>query len=255
MQVLQIALAEFIVSTRMTTYTDGLSPSVVGPPISVRLALDGMGILVTGATGFLGKALVEKLLRDTNTGPIFLLMRASTTVEPPLSAQQRLVELLASSVLDRLRHELGAAGFRERVSRLVVVEGDVVAPQCGLSDADAETVVRAVRVVLHCAGSTDLNEDFGSATSLNVRGTLNVQGLAARCDLVALVSVSAAQVCGKDNQNGEEPLLLGALSTQTPHCSCIPIKTLMALTYSLTPFHLPLYQFLSPLSNTIITLS
>jgi thioester reductase-like protein len=101
--------------------------------------------------------LVEKLLRDTHTGPIFLLLRAPA-LSSDTSVQNRLLTLVQSTVFDRLRQDLGVVNFQKRVSRLVVVLGDVVAPQCGLSDADAMRVCGAVRVVLHCAGSTDFNE-------------------------------------------------------------------------------------------------
>lgn len=36
---------------------------------------DGQNVLVTGGTGFMGKILVEKLLRSTDVATIFLLIR------------------------------------------------------------------------------------------------------------------------------------------------------------------------------------
>lgn len=47
----------------------------------------GRNILITGATGFMGKVLVEKLLRDCpDVGQLYLLIRKKKGIEP---AQRR----------------------------------------------------------------------------------------------------------------------------------------------------------------------
>ena len=54
-------------------------------------------VFITGATGFMGKVLVEKLLRSTNVKKLFLLIRPKKGVKTDL----RLQTLLESSVFDR----------------------------------------------------------------------------------------------------------------------------------------------------------
>lgn len=55
----------------------------------------GQKILITGATGFMGKVLVEKLLRDcTDIDKLYLMIRSKKGVEP----EQRLNEYLKCRV-------------------------------------------------------------------------------------------------------------------------------------------------------------
>lgn len=55
-------------------------------------------VFITGATGFMGKVLVEKLLRSTNVKKLLVLIRPKKGVKTEL----RLKTLLESSVFDRL---------------------------------------------------------------------------------------------------------------------------------------------------------
>ena len=54
----------------------------------------GKDILVTGATGFMGKVLVEKLLRSTAIGNVYILVREKRGK----SSKERLDHLLSSRV-------------------------------------------------------------------------------------------------------------------------------------------------------------
>jgi alcohol-forming fatty acyl-CoA reductase len=58
-------------------------------------------VLITGGTGFLGKVLVEKLLRCLGVKRIYLLIRAKNE----MNAEQRLVEYFKETVSDLL-HQL-----------------------------------------------------------------------------------------------------------------------------------------------------
>jgi fatty acyl-CoA reductase len=59
---------------------------------------EGQNIFVTGATGFLGKVLVEKLIRMCpDVGNIFLLIRPKKGMEP----SERIKELISSTVITK----------------------------------------------------------------------------------------------------------------------------------------------------------
>lgn len=61
----------------------------------------GRSVLVTGATGFIGKALVEKLLRCCpDIECVFVLVRAKRGASP----QQRLAKMLALPVSTEQQH-------------------------------------------------------------------------------------------------------------------------------------------------------
>ena len=69
----------------------------------LREALGGRRIAVTGATGFLGTALVERLLRGVPDAEVAVLVRPGRR-----SASERVRrEILRNNCFDRLRAELG----------------------------------------------------------------------------------------------------------------------------------------------------
>eukprot|EP00961_Rhodomonas_salina_P177876 2398596-Rhodomonas_salina.1 len=65
----------------------------------------GKSVLMTGTTGFVGKCLLEKMLRDVpDLHKVFILIRPKKNVQP----QQRAVaEISTSPIFNRLRSEVG----------------------------------------------------------------------------------------------------------------------------------------------------
>ena len=78
--------------------------------------LAGKRIAVTGSTGFLGTALVERLLRCVPGCHLVLLIRPGrrATVE-----QRAKREVFGNDAFDRLREELGKDGFAAMVAERV----------------------------------------------------------------------------------------------------------------------------------------
>ena len=79
-----------------------------GEPPTIRGALRGTRVLVTGVTGFLGQALLERLLFDIPDVRVVVLIRARGSQEP----RARLEELLGRPCFTRLRDREGAEGIR-----------------------------------------------------------------------------------------------------------------------------------------------
>src|SRR5215217_6009764 len=82
-------------------------------------AYRGKAVLLTGGTGFLGTALVEKMLRSLpSLGRLYLLVRPSREK----GAKERFEkDILGSAAFSRLREELGKEGFEKRVAEKVRV--------------------------------------------------------------------------------------------------------------------------------------
>ena len=127
------------------------------PSPPVRESLAGRHVLLTGATGFLGKVwLVHTLLHLPAIGRITAVVRPSRG----RSGRERLEAVLRTSpALRPLRARHGEALGAWLASRLEVVEGDVTRPGLGLDPEVAARLASEVDITLHCAGLTDFQPD------------------------------------------------------------------------------------------------
>ncbi|XP_046383093.1 putative fatty acyl-CoA reductase CG8306 [Ischnura elegans] len=148
----------------------------------------GRKVLITGATGFLGMALVEKLLRTCpGIGTIYLLVRAKKGKEPKTRAD----ELSKNLVFERLHEE--CPGIFE--SKVRAVYGDVGVDNLGLSDTDKEILCREVSIVFHSAATLDFESGLKPTVDVNLLGTRRViEVCKSMPKLKVLVHVSSAFV-------------------------------------------------------------
>eukprot|EP01116_Phalansterium_solitarium_P017321 TRINITY_DN4234_c0_g2_i1.p1 TRINITY_DN4234_c0_g2~~TRINITY_DN4234_c0_g2_i1.p1 ORF type:complete len:1163 (+),score=526.57 TRINITY_DN4234_c0_g2_i1:153-3641(+) len=156
--------------------------------LSVNAALRGKSILVTGCTGFVGKVLLEKVLRDIpDVRRIFVLIRGN--------AQERLKSvILDSQIWARLRSERADADEFIR-AKLYPLSGDVLKERLGISAADWEVVKAEVSFVIHCAATVDFREPMLVAVQNNILGALEALEVARALPLLeAHVHVSTAYV-------------------------------------------------------------
>ncbi|KAK7468138.1 hypothetical protein BaRGS_00019969 [Batillaria attramentaria] len=142
-------------------------------------------ILVTGATGFMGKVLVEKLLRCCpDLDCIYCLIRPKNNQD----VQERINELTDSKLFDKLRKE--QPDFEQKV---VPVCGDVMLPDLGISESDRQMLEDGINIVFHSAATVRFDETLRVAVNMNV---VAVQKLVKLCKefkhLEAFVHVSTA---------------------------------------------------------------
>lgn len=157
--------------------------------------LHGKTLLITGATGFLAKVLVEKILREQpNIAHIYLLIQPRADMSPA----ERLAALLTQPVFDAARAKYGAEGFAALMrTKLSAVAGDMSAPRMGLQTELYAQLQRDVDVIVNSAATTAFDERYDSAVRLNTLGALEFAEFGAGCaHLHALVHVSTAFVNG-----------------------------------------------------------
>src|SRR5262245_23525153 len=97
-----------------------------------------MAILMTGATGFLGRYLLERLLEGGEE--IFVLMRG----QDAQAARERLRKSLAP---------LGSAGPKRIESQVTLCLGSLDRPNLGLSPKDREKILASCDSILHCGAN------------------------------------------------------------------------------------------------------
>lgn len=157
-------------------------------------------LLVTGGTGFLGQALVAKILRDLpQVRRIYLLIRPRRQPEGRvISAAERLEEeLLASSVLAGFR-AADPRGFAALRAKVEAVSGDVTLPGLGLDPRVREQLLGEVDLIFNSAATVVFDEPLDVSLRLNALGPLSLLEFARQCRrLVVFVHVSTAYVNGQ----------------------------------------------------------
>ncbi|KAJ1520420.1 hypothetical protein ONE63_003552 [Megalurothrips usitatus] len=128
--------------------------------------LSGKHIFVTGASGFMGKVLLQKLLRSCpEVCCIYLLMRPKRGV----SEAERLRAILSVPLFEPLLSE-----HPEVVSKLRIVSGDCSELRLGLSAEDEDLLLRNVSYVFHVAATVRFDDPLHDAILINTRGTREV---------------------------------------------------------------------------------
>ena len=170
-------------------------------------ALSGRTLLVTGSTGFLGKSIVEKLLRSVpEVGRINLAIRSSAR-RPAADRLAR--EVLSSPAFKRLREEIGEDRFEALAeAKLRVLPIDLGVDGLGLDDASREQL-RACEIVIHSAAAVEFDNPADLSAQTNLLGAVRlVEALRAAGGRPHLVHVSTAYVGAR---------LRGIVREELPH--------------------------------------
>jgi long-chain acyl-CoA synthetase len=159
----------------------------------------GKTVLVTGATGFLGKALVEKMLRSLpGLRRLCLLIRPKERGTRTLPADQRFrSELLTSSIFDRLKRELGDAFDATVDAKVRVVAGELADERLGVSEDDYRLLTEEVEVLINSAAVVVFDERLDLSLNLNTFGAKRMLEFARDCRrLESTVHISTCYVSG-----------------------------------------------------------
>jgi fatty acyl-CoA reductase len=142
-------------------------------------------VFITGATGFVGKVLLEKLLRSCpGIKKCYTLVRPKKGQTP----QERMEMVIKSKLYDKLRESM--PDLNERV---VAVCGDMLEPRLGLSPEDETMVTADTNIVFHSAATVKFNEELKLSVQMNVLGVRRIIELARKMsNLEALIHVSTA---------------------------------------------------------------
>ena len=179
----------------------------------VRGALGGKQFFVTGATGFLGTALVERLLRTVPDSRVVLLIRPGRRSTP---GQRAAKEILKNDCFDRLRQEHGERFETEVAARVVAVAGDVTTDGLGL-DEEGMQLLSECDIVVHSAAAVSFDSPLDTAVEVNLLGPSRVAAVVAAARQLAseqgrrgpvhYLPVSTAYVAGSHQGEAKEELL------------------------------------------------
>src|SRR6202453_1454806 len=137
-----------------------------------------MSYFVTGATGFIGRRLVERLL-ELRQGKVYVLVRDSSTGR-----------------LDELIERWSMVGGSSASERIQPVIGDLRRPLLGIEKEQVEELRGKVEHFFPLAAVYDMTAPAERNTAVNVGGTTHAVELARAIDAKRLHHVSSIAVAG-----------------------------------------------------------
>jgi NAD(P)-dependent dehydrogenase (short-subunit alcohol dehydrogenase family) len=137
-----------------------------------------MSYLVTGATGFIGRRLMERLLANRQ-GTVYVLVRESSA--------ERLTDMV-----ERWGATLGTSVAK----RVVPVAGDLRRPLLGLEQERVQELRGEIEHFFHLAAIYDMTAPAEQNTAVNVGGTTHAVELARALEAGCLHHVSSIAVAG-----------------------------------------------------------
>lgn len=189
----------------------------------LREALAGRRVAITGATGFLGTALTERVVRCLPDTEVVLLVRPGRR-----GAKERVErDVLRNDCFRRLRSQLGPAFDAEIERRVIPIAGDVSIDGLGLDQAGREVLATCCTVV-HSAATVSFDSPLDAAVEVNLLGPSRLAAaLLENCSaagpgagtgaLPHLIAVSTAYVAGMRRGPAPEALL-----PETPFAARVP---------------------------------
>ncbi|XP_015189727.1 PREDICTED: fatty acyl-CoA reductase 1-like, partial [Polistes dominula] len=144
----------------------------------------GKKIFITGGLGFIGRLIVEKLLRCCpEITTIYLLVRAKKQKDP----QTRFKEYFNDVIFDRLKREQ-----KDVEKKIILIEGDTSLLNLGLSGKDRDRIIDT-DLIFHSAASVRFLDNIRNIVNTNIRGTRDLLLLAQEMtSLKAFIYVSTA---------------------------------------------------------------
>ncbi|WP_290537510.1 MULTISPECIES: SDR family oxidoreductase [Alcanivorax] len=153
-----------------------------------------MNYFVTGATGFIGRFLVGRLLKRENSR-VFALVRSGSEYK-----------------LDALRRRLGVDA-----DRLVAIQGDINEKLLGVSKRDQDDLTGQVDHFFHLAAIYDLTADENTQRYTNIEGTRQTLKLAEKLEAGCFHHVSSIAAAGLYNGTFTEDMFEEATGLDDPY--------------------------------------
>ena len=157
-------------------------------------------LLITGGTGFLGQALIAKVLRDLpQVKRIYALIRPGRGARDEAdSAQARMDQLLATASVFSDFRRADPDAFANAAAKIVAVSWDLTRPNLGIGDRDREKLRAEVDTMFNSAATVVFDEPLDQSLEINAHGPRALFAFAQSCSKqVDFIHVSTAYVSGQ----------------------------------------------------------
>ncbi|KAM7262178.1 hypothetical protein ACFE04_021255 [Oxalis oulophora] len=153
----------------------------------------GKTYLITGATGFLAKVLVEKMLREfPDIEKMYLIIRAK---DDQVAMKRFEVEIMKSELFKNLKNIHGEFYENFMKSKLVPLAGDISLPNFGMTSSMTFLLAQEVDIIISSAANTTFDERYDISLNTNIEGPRQLMSFAKTCrKLCVFVQISTAYV-------------------------------------------------------------
>lgn len=206
-------------------------------------SLTGKSILITGATGFVGKVVLEKLLRTVpGIERIYLLIRGNTRY--PSAADRFQHEVATSSIFNTLKGDNPDRFEQLCAEKLRFVEGELTADGFGLDAEAFEQLANDLDVVINSAASVNFREPLDDALRINALSLYTIIRLV-QARKIPVVHVSTCYVNGF-NQGLIEEAVGAPARVLLPRLGALPLSP-----YEVEPLIADLQQTIGSLADRV----
>ncbi|XP_017839779.1 putative fatty acyl-CoA reductase CG5065 isoform X1 [Drosophila busckii] len=203
-------------------------------------------VFITGASGFMGKVLLEKLLYSCHSlKEVIIIVRPKRGKTP----ETRLEEMFKLPIFQRIKDERP-----HMLKKVTIYQGDVTYDLLGLSGDSLKHVVDSTNIVFHMAATLKLEGNLRDAIDMNLLGTQRTLNVAKQMkQLEAFVHLSTA-FCNCDQEVMYEKVY------DFPHkpedlmrlAEWMDVKTLDAITPDLLKPHPNTYTYSKRLAELLV---
>jgi alcohol-forming fatty acyl-CoA reductase len=131
--------------------------------VSISQFYSGKSIFITGGTGFVGKLLIEKILRSCpEVGNIYILIRP----KKDKNVTERINELIETLVFEKIKEK-----SPEVLKKIIPISGDIILKELGISKENRQILIDNVSVVFHSAANLKFNDNFKICVPANIEAT------------------------------------------------------------------------------------
>lgn len=156
----------------------------------------GKNYLITGATGFVGRYIMKRLLEQSPFNYIYLLIRK----DKHNSAEDRLHRMLPE-----LFTPIEISEYKQRIR---TIEADITKDNLGLPNDVYQSLVSRIHYIFHSAATIKFNLDLDDASDINIKGTRMIMNLAQKCmihgTLEHVYHISTAYVTGRISASSDD---------------------------------------------------
>ncbi|KAK6232335.1 hypothetical protein SCA6_002408 [Theobroma cacao] len=151
--------------------------------IGIDKFLRGKVIFISGATGFVGKVHVEKILRSVpNVSKMYLMMRAKDKEAAKQRLKTEAIDFgLRIKLFKCVKQKYGKYYEAFTMSKLVPVEGNVCQSDLGLEEEIANAIKKGVQIIINSAANTSFYPSYEATLDINAMGPYHLMGFAKMC--------------------------------------------------------------------------